>query len=87
MKRHPLTVVRASIDHKQAAYARLVAKAHADLNLGTPAARPEKISLWESGRVVPDLGAQFAIAHICITQAATPRYSCAPGPPTKRLPP
>ncbi|MGV4988626.1 hypothetical protein ACVB8X_36705 [Streptomyces sp. NRAIS4] len=63
MKRHPLTVLRASIDHKQAAYARLVAKAHADLNLGTLAARPEKISLWESGRVVPDLGAQFAIAH------------------------
>lgn len=64
MERHPLAVLRASIDRKQAAYARLVAKVHADLNLGHIGERPEKISLWESGRVVPDLGSQLAIAHI-----------------------
>lgn len=59
-----MAVMRASLDRKQASYAALIAQAHAELNLGTMSARPEKISLWESGRVVPDLGAQLAIAHI-----------------------
>ncbi|MEU5535594.1 hypothetical protein [Streptomyces sp. NPDC020362] len=62
--RHPLAMLRISAGYSHARYAELVARTHADLGLGRMAARREKISRWESGRVEPELTAQFAIAHI-----------------------
>ncbi|MFJ4192395.1 hypothetical protein [Kitasatospora sp. NPDC089509] len=41
-----------------------MAKTHADLGFGHMAARREKVSRWESGRVVPSPTTQLAIAHI-----------------------
>ncbi|MBT2511482.1 hypothetical protein J7I98_37955 [Streptomyces sp. ISL-98] len=64
MARHPLTLLRASVNLSHPAYARLVAETHADLGFGHMAARREKVSRWESGRTVPELTAQIAIAHI-----------------------
>ncbi|WP_143676625.1 hypothetical protein [Streptomyces sp. TLI_146] len=41
-----------------------MADAHAKLGYGSMAARREKVSRWESGRTVPELTAQLAMAHI-----------------------
>ncbi|UQA97413.1 hypothetical protein [Streptomyces halobius] len=62
--RHPLAVVRTAAGHSQHVYARLVAKTHAALGFGRMAARREKVARWESGRIVPELTAQLAIAHM-----------------------
>ncbi|MEK2491581.1 hypothetical protein WN990_18700 [Kitasatospora purpeofusca] len=61
---HPLTLLRAVLGLSQPEYARLVARAHDELGLGRMAARREKVSRWESGRIVPEHSAQLAIAHL-----------------------
>ncbi|MEV7601218.1 hypothetical protein AB0O91_28020 [Kitasatospora sp. NPDC089797] len=61
---HPLTLLRASMGLSHPEYARLVAQTHVELGLGQMAARREKVSRWESGRTVPELGAQLAMAHL-----------------------
>ncbi|MFJ4798993.1 hypothetical protein [Kitasatospora purpeofusca] len=61
---HPLTVLRAVLGLSQPEYARLVARAHDELGLGRTAARREKVSRWESGRIVPEHSAQLAMARI-----------------------
>ncbi|MFB8062477.1 hypothetical protein ACFC6U_40740, partial [Kitasatospora purpeofusca] len=64
MAQHPLTLLRTSLGHSQSAYAQLIAKTHAQLGFGQMAARREKVSRWESGRIVPELTAQYAMAHV-----------------------
>ncbi|MDY0811078.1 hypothetical protein [Kitasatospora purpeofusca] len=64
MALHPLAVLRTSIGLSHPAYARLVARTHAELGFGQMAARREKVSRWESGRIAPETTAQLAIAHI-----------------------
>ncbi|MFB8241507.1 hypothetical protein ACFC58_33730 [Kitasatospora purpeofusca] len=61
---HPLTSLRAALGLSQPEYARLVARTHGNLGLGRMAARREKVSRWESGRIVPEHSAQLAMAHI-----------------------
>ncbi|GGP85769.1 hypothetical protein GCM10010278_75250 [Streptomyces melanogenes] len=56
--------LRASTGVSHPSYARLVADTHAKLGYGHMAARREKIWRWESGRTVPELSAQLAMAHI-----------------------
>ncbi|MFJ4095603.1 hypothetical protein ACIPYS_28780 [Kitasatospora sp. NPDC089913] len=53
-----------SLGLTQTDYAELVARTHAALGYGHLAARPEKISRWENGRVDPDRSSQLAIARI-----------------------
>ncbi|MEI5098134.1 hypothetical protein RB200_05160 [Streptomyces sp. PmtG] len=62
--RHPLAELRTFAGYSHTTYAQLVADTHADLGFGAMAARREKICRWESGRIVPELSAQFAMAHI-----------------------
>ncbi|RSS40308.1 hypothetical protein EF912_32365 [Streptomyces sp. WAC07061] len=64
MAPHPLTRLRLAAGLSHPAYARLIADTHALLGHGTMAARREKVSRWESGRVTPDLTTQLAIAHV-----------------------
>ncbi|WP_331748281.1 hypothetical protein [Streptomyces sp. NBC_00648] len=64
MAAHPLAFLRASTGVSHPSYARLVAETHAKLGYGHMAARREKIWRWESGRTVPELTAQLAIAHL-----------------------
>ncbi|MFD7449627.1 hypothetical protein [Kitasatospora sp. NPDC059827] len=64
MARHPLVALRASTGLSQSAYAQLIARTATALGLGQMAARREKVSRWESGRIVPEFGAQLAIARI-----------------------
>ncbi|MFE3876707.1 hypothetical protein ACFXPX_20235 [Kitasatospora sp. NPDC059146] len=64
MTTHPLAVLRIAIGLSQSAYAQLIARTHAELGFGPMAARREKVSRWESGRIAPELGAQLAIARI-----------------------
>ncbi|MFD8694274.1 hypothetical protein [Kitasatospora purpeofusca] len=61
---HPLVALRASTGLSQSAYAQLVSRTHAQLGYGSMAARREKVSRWESGRITPEFSAQLAIAHI-----------------------
>ncbi|SDT82962.1 hypothetical protein SAMN05216371_7774 [Streptomyces sp. TLI_053] len=61
---HPLAQLRTALGLAQHEYADLVARTHHDLGLGRTAARREKVSRWESGRIVPEFTAQLAIAHI-----------------------
>ncbi|MEV7601686.1 hypothetical protein AB0O91_30425 [Kitasatospora sp. NPDC089797] len=61
---HPLTSLRAAMGLSQPEYARVVARTHDQLGFGRMAARREKISRWESGRIVPEFTAQLAIAHL-----------------------
>ncbi|MFF2041761.1 hypothetical protein ACFVVX_15105 [Kitasatospora sp. NPDC058170] len=42
----------------------MIARTAAELGLGRMAARREKVSRWESGRIVPEFSAQLSIAHI-----------------------
>ncbi|WP_043262712.1 hypothetical protein [Streptomyces sp. CT34] len=62
--RHPLALLRKREGLSHAAYASRIADAHAELGFGTMAARREKIARWESGKVTPELNAQFALAHL-----------------------
>lgn len=64
MAPHPLAVLRTSAGLSHPAYARLIAETHARLGFGTMAARREKISRWESGRTVPEISTQLAIAEV-----------------------
>ncbi|MGF1427265.1 hypothetical protein [Kitasatospora sp. LaBMicrA B282] len=64
MARHPLATLRNSLGLSHPGYAQLVARTHEQLGSGRMAARREKISRWESGRSVPELTAQLAMAHI-----------------------
>ncbi|MFF2045564.1 hypothetical protein ACFVVX_34610 [Kitasatospora sp. NPDC058170] len=64
MATHPLVALRVSTGLSQAAYARLIARTHAELGHGQMAARREKVSRWESGRIAPEFTAQLAIARI-----------------------
>ncbi|MEV7601363.1 hypothetical protein AB0O91_28755 [Kitasatospora sp. NPDC089797] len=64
MAAHPLAALRASTGLSQAAYAQLIARTHAELGHGRMAARREKVSRWESGRIAPEFSAQLAIARI-----------------------
>lgn len=64
MTQHPLALLRASLGLPSRAYSQLVAETHAKLGFGHMAARREKVSRWESGRTVPEIPAQLAIAHI-----------------------
>lgn len=64
MARHPLAFLRTSAGLSHPAYARLIADTHAGLGFGNMAARREKVSRWESGRTVPELSTQLAIAHV-----------------------
>ncbi|MFB7911322.1 hypothetical protein ACFC1T_33290 [Kitasatospora sp. NPDC056076] len=61
---HPLTSLRAALGLSQPEYARLVARTHDELGLGRMAARREKVSRWESGRIAPEFTAQLAMAHL-----------------------
>ncbi|WP_158942670.1 hypothetical protein [Streptomyces sp. ERV7] len=61
---HPLSSLRRKEGLSHAAYAQLVARKHAELGFGTMAARREKIARWESGKVTPELTAQFTIARL-----------------------
>ncbi|MFM9499682.1 transcriptional regulator [Streptomyces galilaeus] len=63
-RRHPLTILRLKAGWTHSEYARLVAETHAELGFGRMAARREKVSRWEAGRVVPERTAQLTIAHI-----------------------
>ncbi|MFJ8476941.1 hypothetical protein [Kitasatospora sp. NPDC094011] len=64
MTTHPLAALRTSTGLSQAEYAQLVARTHAELGHGRMAARREKVSRWESGRIAPEFTAQLAIARI-----------------------
>ncbi|MBB5121229.1 hypothetical protein [Streptomyces eurocidicus] len=64
MAQHPLAFLRTSAGMSHPAYARLIAETHAELGFGNMAARREKVSRWESGRTVPELGTQLAMAHV-----------------------
>ncbi|WP_331723644.1 MULTISPECIES: hypothetical protein [unclassified Streptomyces] len=64
MAKHPLASLRESIGASHPSYARLLADTHEKLGYGHMAARREKVSRWESGRTVPELTAQLAIAHL-----------------------
>ncbi|MFI5649017.1 hypothetical protein [Kitasatospora sp. NPDC051705] len=70
---HPLTLLRATLGLSQPEYARLLSHTHRDLGLGTMAARREKVSRWESGRIVPEFTAQLAMAHLHGVPAAEVR--------------
>lgn len=61
---HPLSSLRRKEGLSHAAYAQLIARKHAELGFGTMAARREKIARWESGKVTPELTAQFTIARL-----------------------
>ncbi|GAA0595494.1 hypothetical protein [Streptomyces crystallinus] len=61
---HPLASLRRKEGLSHAGYAQLVARRHAELGFGSMAARREKIARWESGKVVPELTAQFTIARL-----------------------
>ncbi|WP_369373361.1 helix-turn-helix domain-containing protein [Streptomyces sp. cg36] len=61
---HPLARLRKRAGLSHAAYAQLVAAHHAELGLGTMAARREKVARWESGKVTPEPGAQLAMARL-----------------------
>ncbi|MFD9067790.1 hypothetical protein ACFVZ3_40485 [Kitasatospora purpeofusca] len=61
---HPLTLLRTGMGLSHPEYARLVAERHAGLGHGRTAARREKVSRWESGRIVPEYTAQLAMADI-----------------------
>ncbi|MEV6552695.1 hypothetical protein AB0M57_28905 [Streptomyces sp. NPDC051597] len=61
---HPLSALRSREGLSHAGYAQLVARKHAELGYGTMAARREKIARWESGKVTPELTAQFTIARL-----------------------
>ncbi|MFK8906933.1 hypothetical protein [Streptomyces sp. YS-3] len=61
---HPLSSLRSREGLSHAGYAQLVARKHAELGYGTMAARREKIARWESGKVIPELTAQFTIARL-----------------------
>ncbi|MFJ8473765.1 hypothetical protein [Kitasatospora sp. NPDC094011] len=62
--RHPLAVLREGMGLSHGGYARLVAETHAELGYGRMAERREKVARWESGRIVPELTAQLAIAQV-----------------------
>ncbi|MCF2528842.1 transcriptional regulator [Yinghuangia soli] len=62
--RHPLAALRAKAGYTHGEYAHLIAQTHAELGFGQMAARREKVSRWETGRAVPELTAQLAMAHI-----------------------
>ncbi|MEV4870749.1 hypothetical protein [Streptomyces syringium] len=64
MAQHPLTLLRNSVGLSHRDYAQLVADTHHALGFGHIHARREKISRWESGRVIPALTAQLAMAHV-----------------------
>ncbi|MEV0194779.1 hypothetical protein AB0I39_40465 [Kitasatospora purpeofusca] len=64
MAAHPLVALRTATGLSQSAYAQLIARVHAELGHGQMAARREKVSRWESGRITPELSAQLAIARI-----------------------
>ncbi|MFE6748047.1 hypothetical protein ACFVGM_19505 [Kitasatospora purpeofusca] len=64
MATHPLVALRTATGLSQAAYARLIARTHAELGHGQMAARREKVSRWESGRIAPEFTAQLAMARI-----------------------
>ncbi|MFJ4185486.1 hypothetical protein [Kitasatospora sp. NPDC089509] len=61
---NPLMMLRAGMGLSQPEYARLVAERHVELGFGQMAARREKVSRWESGRIAPEHTAQLAMAHI-----------------------
>ncbi|WP_329403638.1 hypothetical protein [Streptomyces melanogenes] len=61
---HPLSLLRRKEGLSHAGYAQLVARKHAELGFGSMAARREKIARWESGKVTPELTAQFTIARL-----------------------
>ncbi|MFD7902946.1 hypothetical protein ACFV4G_11940 [Kitasatospora sp. NPDC059747] len=61
---HPLMLLRTGMGLSHPEYARLVAERHAGLGFGRMAARREKVSRWESGRIVPEYTAQLAMAEI-----------------------
>ncbi|CAN3978211.1 hypothetical protein [Kitasatospora purpeofusca] len=61
---HPLMLLRTGMGLSHPEYARLVAERHAGLGHGRMAARREKVSRWESGRIVPEYTAQLAMADI-----------------------
>ncbi|MFD8320744.1 hypothetical protein [Kitasatospora purpeofusca] len=61
---HPLMLLRTGMGLSHPEYARLVADRHAGLGHGRMAARREKVSRWESGRIVPEYTAQLAMADI-----------------------
>ncbi|WP_158708768.1 hypothetical protein [Streptomyces sp. NRRL S-920] len=62
--RHPLALLRGRDELSHAAYAKLIADTHAELGFGTMAARREKVARWESGKITPELSAQYAMAHV-----------------------
>ncbi|MFJ4188970.1 hypothetical protein [Kitasatospora sp. NPDC089509] len=64
MTGHPLAFLRGTLGLSHPAYAQLIAQTHSDLGYGQMAARREKVSRWESGRIVPHLTTQLAIARI-----------------------
>ncbi|MFF3071569.1 helix-turn-helix domain-containing protein [Kitasatospora sp. NPDC057904] len=64
MTEHPLALLREARGLSHPAYAQLVARTHAELGYGNMAARREKVSRWESGRIVPHRTTQLAIAKI-----------------------
>lgn len=70
---HPLTLLRATLGLSQPEYAHLVARTHSSLGLGAMAARREKVSRWESGRIAPEFTAQLAMAHLHGVPAAEVR--------------
>ncbi|WP_371656316.1 MULTISPECIES: hypothetical protein [unclassified Streptomyces] len=61
---HPLSSLRRKEGLSHAGYAQLVARKHAELGFGSMAARREKVARWESGKVTPELTAQFTIARL-----------------------
>ncbi|AYG78671.1 hypothetical protein DWB77_00779 [Streptomyces hundungensis] len=61
---HPLSLLRRKEGLSHSGYARLVALKHAELGFGGMAARREKVARWESGKVTPELTAQFTIAQL-----------------------
>ncbi|CAN3985611.1 hypothetical protein KPATCC21470_8343 [Kitasatospora purpeofusca] len=61
---HPLMLLRTGMGLSHPEYARLVAERHAGLGHGRTAARREKVSRWESGRIAPEHTAQLAMADI-----------------------
>ncbi|MFF2041757.1 hypothetical protein ACFVVX_15085 [Kitasatospora sp. NPDC058170] len=76
--RHPLTILRLGLALSHADYSRLVARTHLELGHGHMAARREKVSRWESGRVVPERSAQLAIARIHSVPTAEVGFPCWP---------
>ncbi|MEU8779527.1 helix-turn-helix transcriptional regulator [Streptomyces sp. NPDC048606] len=80
---HPLIRLRNSTGLSQRSYAQLIARTHAELGHGQMAARREKISRWESGRIAPDFSTQLAIARIhqvdeeVVLRLGWPNWLCA----------